>query len=207
MENTRKSSKKSFFRQNIALIIILVCIFVVSGIIIAAGLNNEPVIPPPVVVEPDPDPDPDPDPVVTDPVTYSIPVSGFTIDRGYSSTEFSENVTLAQWTIHKAVDFLVADNTPVMAIAAGKVIDITTKMTMGTTITIEHADGIVSKYSSLSSDVNVVVGQTVTKGQIIGQASDSAYDEHKQGAHLHLEIFRNGASIDPLELLKLTEPD
>lgn len=207
MENTQKTSKKSFFRKNIALIIILLCVFVVSGIIIASSLGKDPIVPPPISDEDPPDDpvivDPPDDPVVVDPVTYALPVSGFVIDRGYSATEFSENITLMHWSIHKAVDFVVADNTPVMAIAAGKVISITTKMSMGTTIVIEHDEGVVSKYSSLSNDVNVVVGQNVTKGQVIGVATDSAYDEYKQGAHLHLEVFKDGVSINPLDLLEI----
>ena len=53
--------------------------------------------------------------------------------------------------------------------------------------------------------IGAEVGDTVVKGQKIGTISDSAYDEFKEGPHVHLCVYENGVKIDPEKYLRTQE--
>ena len=69
----------------------------------------------------------------------------------------------------------------------------------GFTVTIEHDNGVVSKYSSLSK-VNVKVGDTVTGNQQIGVAGTTVYDL-EAGIHVHLELLQDGINLNPIDAI------
>ena len=73
----------------------------------------------------------------------------------------------------------------------------------GCVVTISHSDGFVSVYSSLNEDVKVSEGDSVKKGQQIGNASNSATNESKDGAHLHFVLMKDGVEVDPNNYLDL----
>ena len=106
-----------------------------------------------------------------------------------------------EWASHKAVDLVAADGTAVNAMYDGTVIDVTETFGMGQIVTVDHGDNVVAKYASLS-DVQVVKGQTVSKGDKLGSASTTASNEFMDGAHLHLEVSKNGTSVDPMPYIK-----
>lgn len=143
------------------------------------------------------------DDITVSTTTYVMPMNNATIAKDYSGKELQYNNTLKQWQIHKAIDFIGNENLNVMAIANGKVTNVYTNYLEGTVVEISHADGIVSIYKSLASDVKVSVGETVTAGQVIGTASESMAEELNTGAHLHLEMTVNGVKVDPNNYLSL----
>lgn len=63
----------------------------------------------------------------------------------------------------------------------------------GNCIRITHGDGRYTLYAHLSQ-INVVNGQTVSKGQTIGAVGSTG---NSTGPHLHMEIVQNGYGIDP----------
>lgn len=70
-------------------------------------------------------------------------------------------------------------------------------MLRGKSVWIEHSNGVVARYVHLDSiDSNVVVGEAVTKGQVIGTAGNSGTSYGvagtDEGIHLHLDILLNG---------------
>lgn len=67
----------------------------------------------------------------------------------------------------------------------------------GVHVVIEHGDGLTSLYGHLT-DAQVVVGQGIYKGDIIGISGSTG---RSTGPHLHFEVRRNGAPIDPMTLL------
>ena len=71
----------------------------------------------------------------------------------------------------------------------------------GNIVKIDHGDNVVVTYASLS-DVKVTKGQTVSKGDQIGSVSTSAGYEFGDGAHLHLEVAKDGKSVDPMPYVK-----
>ena len=78
-----------------------------------------------------------------------------------------------------------------------------TDETMGTTVVIRHENGYVTTYSSLSEELAVSPGDTVTLGQAIGTVGNTALLESAIGDHLHFSVSCDGESIDPEGFLDL----
>ena len=82
----------------------------------------------------------------------------------------------------------------------GTVTEVTNDSYYGTTVKIEHIGGFTSVYK-LMSDSNVQVGDVLLQGDVIGKISDTALEEIMDGPHLHLELYRDGKLVDPLEYI------
>lgn len=71
-------------------------------------------------------------------------------------------------------------------------------MGYGNRVVLDHGNGYTSLYAHLSN-VYVSVGETVSRGQLIGQMGSTG---RSTGIHLHLEIYYNGVALNPLAILK-----
>ncbi len=111
------------------------------------------------------------------------------------------NETTRDWRTHNGIDIAAEAGTPVRSAADGTVYTVYEDEAMGTTVVIRHQDGYVTVYSSLSQDIPVKVGDTVTLGQTIGYVGNSALLETAIGDHLHFAVTRNEKSVDPAEFL------
>ena len=136
------------------------------------------------------------------PIVFSLPVESPTVLKWYNDSELLYNETLKQWESHLAID-LTSENTDVCAVLDGVVTNVENSYEYGTTITITHQNGFVSKYSSLSEDANVTISDRVSAGQVIGKMSLSATNETLSGSHLHFELFKDGQKVDPANYLTL----
>lgn len=142
------------------------------------------------------------EPVSTQDEKFGLPMSNAVVVKDYADDHLQFNESLNRWEIHLAVD-LASENDSVMSVLDGVVSSIECNSLDGCKITIEHAGGFVSVYSSLDENVNVEEGQAVKKGQVLGKASQSATNESKNGGHLHFELLKNGMEIDPNNYLDL----
>ena len=62
---------------------------------------------------------------------------------------------------------------------------------MGNKVVLSHAGGLKTVYASLGSIAeNLKAGDTVRRGQVIGQAGNSAINESAEGNHLHFEVIQ-----------------
>ena len=138
------------------------------------------------------------------PLKTTSPVSGNTIS-GYSMEALSYNQTTRDWRVHNGVDLAAEPGTEVCAAADGKVYTVYEDDAMGHTVVIRHDDGYTTKYSSLSENVLVKAGDTVTMGQVIGYADDTAIVETTLGSHVHFSVTCNDEPMDPAEFLALGE--
>lgn len=68
----------------------------------------------------------------------------------------------------------------------------------GNRVVVDHGNGYTSLYAHLSN-VYVSVGETISRGQLIGQMGSTG---RSTGTHLHLEIRYNGVALNPLAILK-----
>lgn len=146
------------------------------------------------------------DPVVdvdTKPLVFTLPLEGATVLKGYSSTDLMYNSTLKHWEAHKAVDLVSETSKMAVACLEGTVRKVEKTYANGTTIEIEHDNGFVSTYSSLSESL-VEVGQTVSAGQNLGEISSSAANEMAQGDHLHFVLQKDEKKVDPTSYLELS---
>ena len=103
-------------------------------------------------------------------------------------------------TMHKGLDMLPGEGTPIGAIAAGTVIEaVSSDAGLGVSARIEHViDGrtYVSIYAHMQfGSLLVSEGQQVQVGQQIGEVGNTG---QSTGPHLHLEIWQDGTTpIDP----------
>ena len=141
-------------------------------------------------------------PVEKKPLKTMSPVSGESI-FGYSMEALSYNQTTRDWRVHNGVDLAAEAGAEVKAAADGEVYTVFEDDAMGTTVVIRHQDGYTTKYASLAENVSVKPGDTVTMGQVIGYASDSAIVESTLGAHVHFGVTCNDVPVDPAEFLAI----
>lgn len=99
---------------------------------------------------------------------------------------------------HKGLDLRGAEGTPIKACSDGKVVLVDDLYYSGQTVYISHGDGVFSAYLHLSKPL-VQNGENVVRGQTIGLVGSTG---RVTGPHLHLSIFSQGQSIDPLPLLE-----
>lgn len=132
--------------------------------------------------------------------TIIVPVVG-TITKEFANDSLVYSKTLEQWCIHNGIDIQARQGNVVKAVLDGKVIDVNTNDELGITITIDHGQGIISKYSCLSTDKMVKKGQQVKKGDPISGVGKGIGFELVQGPHLHFELILNGEYVDPQKYL------
>ncbi len=154
------------------------------------------------------DPVDNPDQTPTDPVDVSI-VFLMPVENPTSVGEYSEtmvwNGTLGRFSSHMAIDFFADEGTAVVCVYDGVVKSVETTLLKGTTIVIDHGDGLTTVYNSLADGEKVIVGQTVTAGDIIGEVSSSNRQEASSGAHLHFEVMEEGEYVDPAKYIAFSE--
>ena len=101
---------------------------------------------------------------------------------------------------HKGVDIGSPDGTPVHAPADGRVVRAGLESGYGRVIDINHGNGITTVYGHLQG-FNVVPGQMVVKGQVIGYVGHSG---RVTGPHLHYEVQVRGIAVNPHKYLRTT---
>ena len=136
-------------------------------------------------------------------IIFDMPVNG-TIIKEYVSAGVVYNQTLGLYSGHKAVDITAEEGALVKACYQGVIEEITTGKLEGTTVTIDHGNGLKSVYNSIEINEDLAVGQSVDKGESIGVISTNNRLEYKDGPHLHFEVLENGEKVDPFKYL-LTE--
>lgn len=128
--------------------------------------------------------------------TFVLPVYG-QVTFDFSKEKLAYSKTLDQWMTHDGVDIASNLGEKVKCVTDGVVTDIKKDPRFGTTIIIEHADGLKSVYSNLADEEMVTVNQKVKQGDVIGSVGTTALFESAEAPHLHFEIRKNNVAIDP----------
>ncbi|MDE7208513.1 MAG: peptidoglycan DD-metalloendopeptidase family protein [Clostridia bacterium] len=132
-------------------------------------------------------------------ISFIAPLDEYTLGQIYSE-EHVFNPTLNLWHPHEGVDFAAPSGSLVKCIEDGTVKKVTNDSYSGATVTIEHSDGFTSVYK-LIDGVSLKAGDNISKGDIIGKVSDTALEEIADGPHLHLELYKDGVGINPLDYI------
>ena len=127
------------------------------------------------------------------------PVTG-EVYQAFSGEELVYDRTNGDWRTHNGVDFTCQDGAKVMAIGDGTIEDIFTDDYYGTSVLIDHGDGLKSIYLGLITEASVFKGQPVNAGDVIGAVNKDALFESSLPVHLHLEVTQDGERIDPMSL-------
>jgi murein DD-endopeptidase MepM/ murein hydrolase activator NlpD len=115
------------------------------------------------------------------------------------TSHFSNNryhPVLKKWRAHKGVDYGAPRGEPVMATAAGKVVQMGTKGAYGRLVILQHGKTYQTVYAHLSRVAKGLRKSTsVKQGQVIGFVGSSGL---ATGPHLHYEFRVNGQHRNPL---------
>ena len=133
-------------------------------------------------------------------MTTCAPVEGEVLAE-YAMECLAYNQTTRDWRVHNGVDIAAEAGTKVVAAADGQVYTVYEDDQMGHTVVIRHDNGYVTKYSSLSGDIKVTPGETVTMGQTIGTVGSTALMETALGDHVHFSVTCVGEAVDPAEFI------
>lgn len=145
-----------------------------------------------------------PDTPVVNVISFIVPVEHMTAVEDYTET-LAYNATLKRFQAHKAIDFFAEEGSSVYAAYDGVISNIETTLLTGTTITIDHGNGLYTVYNSLADGENVFIGQTVKQGAKIGEVSLTNRQEAAAGAHMHFQVIEDGKVINPAKYLSLEE--
>ena len=144
-----------------------------------------------------PEPVPEPEDALT---TFAPPVPGEAV-AAFSDSELTYNAALEDWRTHNGVDLAAELGAPVSAVLDGEVLSVTNDPLLGTTITLNHGDGLMTVYGNLAPDVTVEQGDTVTAGDTLGSVGDTAAGEVNEGAWIHFAVEQDGVAVDPMDYL------
>jgi len=103
---------------------------------------------------------------------------------------------------HSGMDIAAAEGTPVVAPAAGRVIDSGDYFFNGRTVWIDHGAGLLSMLCHLSA-IDVKTGDEVAAGQRVGAVGATG---RVTGAHLHWSLSLNRAMVDPELFVRDDDP-
>ena len=124
------------------------------------------------------------------------------VTNPYSMDKLIYSVTLDQYMTHCGVDIEAPEDAQVVAVADGTVTAVYEDDRYGTSIEITHPGDIVSVYSNLSTAEMVETGDVVSGGQIIGGVGSTGLFESLEPAHLHFEMLKGGAYVNPGDFIK-----
>ena len=134
-------------------------------------------------------------------LSFSKPVEG-DIVRDFAVDNLIYSNTLQEWTTHTGIDIKADKTTVVKSAEAGTVKTIKNDPRYGLTVIIEHENGFQTVYSNLLTSEFVVEGEKVEKGQSLGTVGNTAAFEVADEPHLHFEILKDSAQVDPNIYLK-----
>jgi len=102
---------------------------------------------------------------------------------------------------HSGVDLRAAAGTPVKSIQKGRVALLADHFFSGKSVVIDHGGAIQSMYFHLEKTM-VGEGEEVERGQVIGLVGSTG---RSTGPHLHFGMRVNGARVDPMQFIALSE--
>ncbi len=105
--------------------------------------------------------------------------------------------------MHRGVDIVASGGSSkgkvIVAAASGTVTKATYHSSWGYYVMIDHGNGLQTLYAHcLKGSLMVRPGQRVSAGQAIARVGSTG---NSSGYHLHFEVWRNGARVNPLPYL------
>ena len=139
-------------------------------------------------------------PDTVDQTVYPMEFEHATPTSGTLTSSFGSRLSpiTGQPGFHYGLDLAADEGTPITAFADGTVRE-TGESGYGLYVIVDHADGFATLYAHCSS-ISAKVGDTVTCGEQIAKVGQTG---NATGPHLHLELWHNGAALDPADYLAL----
>ncbi len=134
------------------------------------------------------------------------PLSGPNI-RLHAGFGMRMDLAVGKRLMHNGLDWIAATGTPVMAVAAGRVVVAGYHHQIGNTVAIDHGNGWETRYQHLA---NLIVrpGACVQRGQVIGSIGNTGQRFHSKvpvtskgkESVVHIEVLHHGQHRNPLNL-------
>ena len=125
-----------------------------------------------------------------------IPVKGRTTSGfGYRTSPFT-----GAREHHKGIDIAAKEGTTIRAAADGVITYAGRKGSLGNLMTIDHGNGIVTRYGHIGKFLKKR-GKRVKKGEPIAHVGDTG---RSTGPHLHFEVRVNGSPVNPTKYMEST---
>lgn len=135
-----------------------------------------------------------------------LPLTGRNI-RMHALFGMQMYLPIKQRLMHYGVDWIAAIGTPVVAVAAGRVVVAGYHHVIGNTVAIDHGNGWETRYQHLA---NLIVrpGACVQRGQVIGTIGNTGQGFHSKvpvtsngkESVVHVEVLHHGQHRNPLSL-------
>jgi murein DD-endopeptidase MepM/ murein hydrolase activator NlpD len=123
------------------------------------------------------------------------PINGARLSSGFG---MRRHPILGYSRMHRGTDFAAPIGTPILAAGDGTVVRAGPFSSFGNYVRIRHANGYETAYAHMSRFARGVrAGTRVRQGQIIGYVGTTG---RSTGPHLHYEVLRRGAQINPINL-------
>lgn len=209
-EEKSKNKKKLLYYLILAVSVLLLVAATVLTVYFVTGDKNEVLDNPPggdnvTPVDPVKPDDPNQSTGGEDVVKFVVPLTYESVSEEYNVIYTSKTTG---WSYrHKAVDFAAAEGTAVCSMADGKIETVSLNEKTGNYIVVDHGDGLKSLYRFVEPVNGLKAGDSVKKGDKIGEVAAAYGSEAKDGTHLHLEITLNGAPKDPSSYLDLVNDE
>ncbi len=123
----------------------------------------------------------------------NLPIDVGLITSNYGSSINNSTNTLA---FNNGIDFSVAKDSKVHAVANGVVTLVGELPYYGKVIIVKHESGFRSVYASLS-EINAAVGDNIRLNQVIGKTGETI-----DGQSFHFELWQNATPLNPKEWLR-----
>lgn len=126
----------------------------------------------------------------------------FTSRYGNRREYIGQGTEQKYYSFHTGLDFCGGEGLPITAPADGVIVFAGPLTIRGNAVIIDHGWGVYSGFWH-QPGLEVQVGQTVKKGEIIGKVGGTG---RVTGAHLHWEVWVNGVQVDPFDWLDAAYP-
>jgi murein DD-endopeptidase MepM/ murein hydrolase activator NlpD len=124
------------------------------------------------------------------PTRYPLDAKGF-VTRGVGSGQ-------EYGATHPGLDIAVPEGTEVRAAGGGLVVEVNENAEYGKMVRLAHPRGYSTLYGHLSQ-VNVRQGDRISIGTVLGLSGNTG---NSTAPHLHFEVRRNNAIVDPMTLIQ-----
>jgi murein DD-endopeptidase MepM/ murein hydrolase activator NlpD len=123
------------------------------------------------------------------------------VEGGWYSSNYGWRIDpfTGQRAFHEGIDVIAEQGTPILAAAGGVVVYSEFHAQYGNMIEIDHGNELISRYAHASKRL-VKVGDVVLRGAKIAEVGRTG---RATGTHLHFEVRRRGAPVNPAQFLRL----
>lgn len=134
-------------------------------------------------------------------IVFEAPFNGEVLME-FSNGELTYSETLKEWVIHKGIDIKGTDMQKVNSICDGIISDMRYDHNIGNIIEVKSGEYVLV-YGCVEPINDLKIGDNVKRGNSIATLSNEMGFEFSNGEHLHLEVYKNGVEINPIQILKM----